>query len=129
MYNLIFVIIRSYCIYYILNVIMIKRYGIWGAAFATLICFVFKAGMTYYYSNRLYRISVEWRRVGTLFAGAIGLFLAGSMVETGSLWLNAAAKFGVGLTYPLLLYWMKMFDRSEIAKIKEIIRTRRLSVD
>ena len=124
-----YVNVANGCLNIILNVIMIKRYGIWGAAFATLICFVFKAGMTYYYSNRLYRISVEWRRVGTLFAGAIGLFLAGSMVETGSLWLNAAAKFGVGLTYPLLLYWMKMFDRSEIAKIKEIIRTRRLSVD
>lgn len=113
----------------ILNIIMIRRYGVWGAAFATLICFVFKAGMTYYYSNRLYRISVEWRRVIILFAGAICLYLAGSLIETGSLWLNVAAKAGVGLTYPILLYWMRLFDSSEIAKIKEIIRTRRLSVD
>jgi O-antigen/teichoic acid export membrane protein len=113
----------------VLNFIIIRRYGVWGAAFTALICYLFKSGMTYYYANRLYPISVEWRRVSTLFIGAIGLFLAGSLIDTGSLWLNAAAKVGVGLTYPLILYWMRMFDSSEIAKIKEIIRTRRVSVD
>jgi len=113
----------------ILNFIIIRRFGVWGAAFTALICYLFKSGMTYYYANRLYPISVEWRRVSILFAGAIALFLAGSLIETGSLWLNAAAKVGVGFSYPLILYWMRMFDSSEIAKIKEIIRTRRLSVD
>jgi len=113
----------------ILNVILIRQFGIWGAAFATLICFVFKASLTFYFSNRFYRILIEWRRLIILFGGAFALYFSGSLIDTGSLWIDIAAKVAVGLSYPVLLYLMRMFDSSELAKLKEILRTRRLNLD
>ncbi len=112
-----------------LNIIMIRRWGMWGAAIATLICFVFKAVMTFYFSNRFYHIRIEWRRMTILFAAAFILFFGGIMIDTGSIWLDIGLKILVGLSYPLVLYFMRLFDDSEIDRLKQIIKTRRLSLD
>jgi O-antigen/teichoic acid export membrane protein len=113
----------------ILNIIMIRRFGIWGAAYATLICFSFKSALTYYFSNRFRKICVEWRRVISLFVAAFILYFVGSLVDTGNLWWNATIKVMVTMSYPGLLYLLRVFDASEITKIKEMITKRRLPVD
>lgn len=110
----------------ILNVILIRAYGIWGAAFATLFCFIFKVVLTYYFSNRFYRIAVEWRRVGVLFAVSFGLYWLGVSIDTGSIWADLALKPLVGLGYFGLLLVTRFFMPEEIAKFKRIIRTRKL---
>ena len=112
-----------------LNFLLISRFDMWGAAIATLICFIFKAYMTYYFSNRLHKIHIEWRRVTTLFAVGFVLYFCGLLIETGSIWWNLAIKAVIGLAYPFVLYLVRMFDESEISKFKQIIRTRKISVD
>ena len=85
--------------------------------------------MTFYYSNRFYPIRMEWRRLSILFSAAFLLFFAGIMIETGSIWLDIGLKTLVGLSYPVVLYVMRLFDESEIDRLKKIIKTRRLSFD
>jgi O-antigen/teichoic acid export membrane protein len=113
----------------VLNFIFISRYDMWGAAIATLICFVFKAVMTYHISNRMHKIHIEWRRVIILFAAGFALYFSGIMIATGALWLDLGLKIMVGLSYPLALYLMRMFDDSEIDRLKKIIKTRTLNVE
>jgi O-antigen/teichoic acid export membrane protein len=113
----------------ILNFIFIKRYSIWGAALATLVCFIFKAGMTYYYSNRFYKIQMEWRRVTMLFATAFILFFLGFHIDTGLIWLDIAAKTGVGLAFPVVLFLIRFFDQEEVKRFKHLIKTRKLEFD
>ncbi|MCX6827528.1 MAG: oligosaccharide flippase family protein [candidate division Zixibacteria bacterium] len=113
----------------VLNFILIKRYSIWGAAVAALICFIFKSGMTYYFSNRLYKIHMEWRRVAMLFATAFALFFAAFSIETGSIWLNLAVKGAIGLSFPCILYLVRFFTDEEIKRIKHIVKTRKLEFD
>jgi O-antigen/teichoic acid export membrane protein len=113
----------------ILNMLLIKPYGIFGAAVATLLCFIFKAALTFYFSNRLYPIHMEWRRVGLLFVMAFIVFFAGIQVETGSLWMDVVAKTGIGCLFPLSLFAVKFFTEDELKRLKQIIKTRSLKFD
>ena len=110
----------------LLNLWWIRYWGIWGAAFATLVCFMFKVAMTYYYSNRFFRIEVEWRRVATLFAVSFILYFVGVSIDTGSIWLDLALKPLVGMAYVVLLYVSRFFTSEEIKKFKQIVKTRKL---
>jgi len=109
----------------ILNFILIKKFDIWGAAFATLICFIFKSSLVYYFSNRLYKIIVEWRRVLPLFGIAFAIFFASLLIETGTIYYNIAIKIGLVGLFPILLYLFKTFDEDEIKRIKQIIFKRK----
>ncbi len=113
----------------ILNLLLIKPFGIFGAAVATLICFIFKASLTFYFSNRLYPIHMEWRRVGLLFAVAFVLFFAGIQVDTGKLWLDMVAKAGIGCLFPVALFSVKFFTDEEVKRLKQIIKTRSFKFD
>lgn len=113
----------------ILNVILIKAYDVWGAAYATLICFIYKAFATFYFSNRFYKIRVEWRRVSTLFVAAAVLYFVAIQVETGSIWTNIPAKSGIACLFLVALYLFRFFTPEEIQKFKRIIKTRKLEFD
>jgi O-antigen/teichoic acid export membrane protein len=108
----------------LLNFILIKRFNIWGAASAILICFIYKNSMMYYFSNRLHKIVIEWRRLATLFAVSILCYFLGIMVATGSIWIDMAVKGLVCLAFPLVLYLFKFFSIDEMRKLKEIVRAR-----
>ncbi len=113
----------------ILNFILIKRFDIWGAAYATLICFIFKAALTYYISNRLYPIHVEWRRVFLLFVTAFAVYFLAVRVELGSVWVDITVKALAGCGYLLALYVTRFFTDEEIKRLKHIIKTRRFDFD
>jgi O-antigen/teichoic acid export membrane protein len=112
-----------------LNFILIKKYDIWGAAYATLICFIFKAALTYYYSNRFYKIQMEWRRLIMLFLVAFAAYFAIIQIETGSVWINLPVKAAAGCGYALALYLARFFTPEEIKRFKRIVKTRRLDFD
>lgn len=59
-----------------LNFLLIPEYGMYGAAWATLACMIFRTGVTWYYSNRIYRIGWEYgRSLWILFSGALACSL------------------------------------------------------
>jgi O-antigen/teichoic acid export membrane protein len=113
----------------ILNFILIKRYTIWGAAIATLICFIFKVSMTYYYSNRFYKIQMEWRRIILLFLISFALYFMVFRIDSGSIWIDIIIKTGVGLSFPIILYITRFFTDEEIKRFKHLIKTRKLEFD
>lgn len=110
----------------ILNFILIKRYTIWGAAIATLICFIVKVVLTYYYSNKLYKITMEWRRIAILFITAFAIYFSGFLISTGSIWMDIFIKIMIGLSYPAVLYVIRFFTPDEIRRFKHILKTRTL---
>jgi O-antigen/teichoic acid export membrane protein len=108
----------------VLNFILIKKYTIWGAAAATLICFMLKVALTYYYSNKLYKITMEWGRLTVLFGVAFGIYFLAFQISTGSIWLDIAVKSMIGLSFPIVLYIFRFFSEDEIRRLKHIIKTR-----
>ncbi len=113
----------------VLNFILIKRYDIWGAAYATLICFIFKASLTYYISNRLYKIHMEWRRLFLLFITAFAVYFLSIRIELGSVWVEMTVKSLAGCGYVLVLYISRFFTDDEIKRIKHVIKNRKIDFD
>lgn len=106
----------------VLNFVMISRWGMWGAAWATLICFVIKVALIYVVGNRLVKITIEWARVLKLTAIAAALYVLITPIETGSAVLNLAIKCLLCLIYPFALYAVKFFEPGELAQGWELAK-------
>lgn len=107
-----------------LNYFLIKNYSFWGAAVATLICYMFKPALTYYYSNRIHPIIMETKSIILILACAFVTYGFCSLIETGNILMNIGLKSLVGLLYVVALYLLKFFRDDEIQKLKVMIRTR-----
>ena len=64
----------------ILNLLLIPRFGMYGAAYSTLICFINKVGWTRWISNRLYPLQFEYGRIGKIVFAAAATFTAGWLI-------------------------------------------------
>ena len=68
----------------VMNVILIPRYGMMGAAVATVGAYVaLFAGMAFN-AHRVYPVAYQWRRVATLTAVAVGLTVLGRALHVPS---------------------------------------------
>ena len=105
-----------------LNLIFIPRWGILGAASATLISYLVWNGLRMFFSARLYKLHFDLRRLGMtiIWAGALcfcGLFIAVS----DSLFINLGLKFLLLWPYPLLLWFAGFLSEAEKASIKRLL--------
>jgi len=66
------------------NIVLIPRFGIEGAAWATLASFTAIALMTTWLAYRVYPVSIDWLRVAVLLAGTAGAAAYG-LAATGGL--------------------------------------------
>jgi len=105
-----------------LNYLLIPRYGMMGAAAATLIAFLMLALVTFLASQRFYRIDYDWGRIAKIC-------LAAGVVYAGSLFITYESGIIVGvfkllslLAYPILLYIFRFYQPEELQKVKEIIK-------
>lgn len=105
-----------------LNFWMISRWGMWGAAWATLICFVLKVAIVYVVGNRLVKIAIEWARVIKLTVIAAIMYALLSMIDVGTPVTTLVLKCLGCLFYPLILYWVKFFEPDELKKGWELVK-------
>jgi O-antigen/teichoic acid export membrane protein len=108
----------------ILNIVLIKRYGIWGAAFATLISYSLRIAMIYFVSRSLGKIYFEFARAGKILFVAGGIYAASTFIDLGSPSLNLVIKFSVALTFPMALFLTKFYKKEEIEMAKSIFLKR-----
>jgi O-antigen/teichoic acid export membrane protein len=81
-----------------LNLLLIPRYGMMGAAVATIAAYVTMfAGMSWW-SQRIYHVPYQWRRVVTAALAGVALAGAGKLIGGG---LPVAV--ALSLAYPLAL--------------------------
>jgi len=82
-----------------LNLILIPRYGMMGAAAATIAAYATMfAGMAWW-AQRIYPVPYQWRRVATAVAAGLALVAVGKLAGGG---LPVAV--ALSLAYPLLLF-------------------------
>jgi O-antigen/teichoic acid export membrane protein len=81
-----------------LNLILIPPYGMMGAAIATAAAYTTMfVGMTWW-SQRIYPVPYQWRRVATLVAAALALTVLGKLLE-----VPLALAVALTAVYPLVL--------------------------
>ncbi len=81
-----------------LNLALIPAYGMMGAAVATLAAFVVMAGGIAWWSQRIYPVPYQWRRVLTAGLAGVAVVVGGKLAGGG-----LAVAVALTLVYPLLL--------------------------
>ena len=109
-----------------LNILLISNYGVYGAALATLISFVYKAALTYYFSQKYYRIHFEFGRIFKIFLTAGIIYLALCSVNLSNIYASFLLKLAVIGLFPFLIFITGFFTETEMVKIRQVIRTRSL---
>jgi O-antigen/teichoic acid export membrane protein len=112
----------------ILNFILISRHGIWGAAFATLICFIYKVIITYCISYKLYKISVEFGRILKLSAAAVALYFTCHFISINVVYLDMLLKFAIACLFPILLFLVNFYTADEKAIMKLFLKEPRSAI-
>jgi len=105
----------------ILNFLLIPRYGIYGAAYATLIAFIYKVSLTYLFSSRYYKIHFEFMRIGKIFLASALIYLSTHFLQYDSVYLTFIVKTCVVCLYPVFLFGIGFFTGEEKQKVKEFI--------
>ncbi len=103
-----------------LNFILVPRFGVYGAAYATLIAFSYKIILTYYFSSRYYKIHFEIIRIGKLMLACAIIYLSSYFIHYSSVYTSFLVKCVILCMYPPLVFGMSFFSKEEKEKAKKI---------
>jgi O-antigen/teichoic acid export membrane protein len=112
----------------LLNFLLIPRYGIYGAAYATLIAFIYKVTLTYYFSSKYYKIHFEFVRIGKLLITSAIIYISTLPIQYSSGYINFLIKSGVILFYPVFLLGIGFYTKEELNKMIAFVKLRLHSI-
>ncbi len=103
-----------------LNLLLIPRYGMLGAAWATAISFFFMSALSLFVSQRAYPIPYVFTRVVALMGLATLVYLGSGLVTLPSLALQLSLKLALFAVFPIALYLFGFFSKGEVEKGKTL---------
>ncbi len=107
----------------VLNLALIPRYQMMGAAYATLIAFVAMVIASYVINQRLIKIDYEWNRILKIYSTAILIYFVTPLINISNVYLSLLTKSGfIIVCFPLLLMMLGFYTSIELEKIKKILR-------
>jgi len=97
----------------ILNILWIPRYGMVGAAWATVVGYGVMAVLGYWFGNRHYPIPFEWGRISRIAIAGVLAFFVSTLAPVE--WIQAVPiKLGASLLFPAALYAFGFFRKDEL---------------
>jgi len=105
----------------LLNMYLISRYGVMGAAVSTVLSFSWLCMLTFLISQKLYPVPFEYGRISILFLLAV-LILALSRLIEASLLMSLGIKSLLIIAFPLTLIIGRFFYEDEVTKGKALLR-------
>jgi O-antigen/teichoic acid export membrane protein/glycosyltransferase involved in cell wall biosynthesis len=104
-----------------LNLALIPPYGMIGAALATVAAYTTMAVGMAWWSQRIYPVPYQWRRVATAAVTAVALAVVGKELDAG-----LAAVVVLVLAYPLALAVLGFTSPEERRRLGRLVARRRL---
>ena len=111
-----------------LNVVLIPRYGMMGAAVATLLSYIAFCAFRYWASSLFYKVTYEWDRVFSAFivGGAVTMlfYVIDHLRNIGVLRFGffpaVLTKSCLALSFPAVLYLLNFYDEKERRRLREL---------
>jgi O-antigen/teichoic acid export membrane protein len=97
-----------------LNYVLIKHYGMMGAAWATLMSFAAIAVGSYLLSQRVYRLSLGLGRASAALAVAISFYLLSRWWTPSTLWAILLMKAFLLGAFPVLLWKLRIVSNAQV---------------
>lgn len=102
----------------VLNNILIRLMGNQGAALSKMLSMMVFFALTLYYSQKVYPIPYEMKRISLMLIVAAGLYIVSLLFNTWDLFPRLAAKSLVILSYPFVLYLFRFYEPVELNRIR-----------
>jgi len=105
----------------LLYMILVPRYGVFGAAAAVICKGFIEASLTYSVSTRLYYVPYQIFKAVKIMAIAIVLVAIAQFTPADSPFLSLFLKTGLLLTFPCILYLAGFLSKEDVERAKEFI--------
>lgn len=106
-----------------LNLLLIPRFGIRGAAWANAAAYALQAAIAFRFSQRFYPITYETARVGRVAAGGVLAIASGLALPAMNAWLGALSRGATVIVVFVAFLWLTGFFRpEEIARLRQLSR-------
>jgi O-antigen/teichoic acid export membrane protein len=109
---------------FLLNFILIPRYGIWGAAIATVISSMSLAAAFYIVSQSFYAVRYKVGTIGGMLVLAVAVLLLSIRMQVASPYLSILIKLSLALLYGVLLFVLRIFSFRELKRLISVVRNR-----
>jgi O-antigen/teichoic acid export membrane protein len=103
------------------NLVLIKFFGMFGAAWASFASYAVMAFALFVFSKHLYRIPYEWKRIlhlTVLSLAMIAVYYFAKYAFSANFKIFLAVKAGILITFPFLLFITGFFTEQEINAVK-----------
>jgi O-antigen/teichoic acid export membrane protein len=100
----------------VLNLLLIPRFGMEGAAAAQVAAFALMFGLMAWHAQRIYPVPYQWRRVATVVGAAVVLTAVGRALD-----VPLALAIGLVAAYPLVLLALGFYLPAERALIARVL--------
>jgi O-antigen/teichoic acid export membrane protein len=104
----------------VLNLLLIPPYGIVGAGIANLCAFTVMFLVITWWSQRVFWVPYQWRRVGMVVGAAVGLTVLGKALD-----VPLAAAIALVAVYPLVLWPLRFYLPAELSWLRTRVRAAR----
>lgn len=105
-----------------LNILLIPKYNVFGAAAAALISQVLYLASIYYFSQRYYPISYDKKKIFILLVVGIGLSLISIGLNNLESLFRIVLKTLVIFSFPLILYLLNFYEKIELLALKGLFK-------
>jgi O-antigen/teichoic acid export membrane protein len=104
-----------------LNFILIPQFGILGAALTTVISSLLISVISYFVSQKFYPVNYEIGKMFIVFAVGTTLYLVSGLLADVDIYIGIVLKLVLFLSFPILLFIFKFYERSELDKMKKVL--------
>lgn len=111
----------------IANLVLVPLFGIWGAAFASVISMAGLIAVNLHFANRFYRLPVDWPKIAVILVVTIGTYLVCDAIFLmyGKALIGQAASLAALLVFPVLLWFGGLFSLEELRGMAGILKGKR----
>ncbi|MGD9899298.1 MAG: polysaccharide biosynthesis C-terminal domain-containing protein [Calditrichaceae bacterium] len=103
-----------------INLYLIPKYRMMGAAYATLISYIILFICSYYFSNRLYKIPFENLKLLKILSVGIIFYILTTLYSPISGVINYSFKLSLVLLFPFALFLLNFYEQIELDRLKSI---------
>ena len=100
-----------------LNIILIPRIGLYGAAFTAILSGLLMTLMNFFQSQKYYPIRYEWKKVGFIIGVAVFIVLVSLLFKEWPIVLRIGLKSLLAMVFPVLLYLIGFYEQVEIQRL------------